>query len=580
MPGPYPLQTLAPTVGPNGIAALSYADILSSIEAAYQGIYGADVYLGSDSQDGEWLAIIAQAIFDCGQACVFVYNQFSPATSQGTGLSSVVKINGLRRELGSYSTVDLVLVGVFGTPIQAGALVGDNQNLGTTWAINENVTIPASGTITVGATCQQEGAVQAAAGTLVIVLTPTPGWINYAGAVTNPVAATPGFPVETDAQLRQRQTISTALPAETVLDAIVGNVAAVPGVLRVIGFENATSATNAYGMPPHAIAIVADGGDPIQIATAIALKKPPGIPTAGNITEVILDSQGVPANINFYALSVHQLYVLFTLQPQTGYASNTGTLAAAAIAYFVNTLDIGENSFLSRLFGPAGLTGDAATNSSGLSQSQLDDLSSTFSIPMPLGIAQARDDMAVIGGPYGTGATAAVVQNPASFSAGQTIFLQLSGGGLFGPAIVTGVTRNTVSFAPALGFGQTVSIGALIFIVGDVQVFFNEALACAPRNITLMTAPGQPSGAGGEATVPETYIDLNNNNGATLPTVGTFDGQRIGYKDNLYKASPANPLTIGGNIDSGNTGNVFVMTVAGSSVEFVWDLAAGTWRIF
>lgn len=47
--------------------------------------------------------------------CGDVYNAFSPSTAQGAGLSSVVKINGIRRKTASYSTVDLRIVGQVGT---------------------------------------------------------------------------------------------------------------------------------------------------------------------------------------------------------------------------------------------------------------------------------------------------------------------------------------------------------------------------------------------------------------------------------------------------------------------------------
>ena len=99
------LTTLAATVSSTGISAPTMDQILTSLQSSFQSIYGSDVYLGPDSQDGQWLGVLAQAIHDCNDAAIFVFNQFSPATSIGTGLSSVVKINGLIRETATNRTV-------------------------------------------------------------------------------------------------------------------------------------------------------------------------------------------------------------------------------------------------------------------------------------------------------------------------------------------------------------------------------------------------------------------------------------------------------------------------------------------
>src|SRR5258707_13075166 len=69
----------------------------------YQGSYGVDVYLADDSQDGQWISVQAQAAFDSAAQGASTYNSFSPISSQGTGLSRLVKINGLERHIPSFS---------------------------------------------------------------------------------------------------------------------------------------------------------------------------------------------------------------------------------------------------------------------------------------------------------------------------------------------------------------------------------------------------------------------------------------------------------------------------------------------
>ena len=57
----YPLPTLAATVSPTGISIPNFNDVLLSLIASYTNIYGADVVLTPDTQDYQWLAIIARS---------------------------------------------------------------------------------------------------------------------------------------------------------------------------------------------------------------------------------------------------------------------------------------------------------------------------------------------------------------------------------------------------------------------------------------------------------------------------------------------------------------------------------------
>ncbi len=352
------MATLAPQIGPDGIIAPSYADILAQLKNLYWSIYGSDANLDADTQDGQWVAVQAQAIYECGQTAVAVYNSFSPSTAQGAGLSSVVKINGIAREVPTNSEAIVTITGQAGTTINAG-IIGDSLGLGTQWNLPSVVVIPVSGTIDVTATAVDLGDITAGTGTLTVIITPTRGWQN----VTNPAAATPGEPVETDAQLRQRQTSSVSLPALTVNESIFGSLDGLPGVSRVALYENDGDATDANTVPPHSICIVIEGGDVTQIVDTIALKKTPGTGTYGDISQVVIDQNGVPDTIRFFQLSVVPLTVEIDIKPLVGYTDVIGAELEANVIAFVNALLIGEESYLSRLYTPAnvGSVGDGAT---------------------------------------------------------------------------------------------------------------------------------------------------------------------------------------------------------------------------
>lgn len=475
----FPLPSLAATVDANGITAPSLADILSSLTASYQSIYGDDTYLGPDSQDGQWLAIQAKAIFDCNSVAIAVYNQFSPATAQGVGLSSVVKINGIARLVPTFDTVNLTVIGQAGAIISNG-IVGDDVGLNTQWALPSTVVIPFSGTVTASATCTQPGAVHASAGTLTVILTPTPGWQS----VTNPADAVLGAPVESDATLRRRQSQSTAIPAQSPLDGIYGRLANLPGVQRLTIHENDTNATDGDGVPSHSIAAVVEGGDPVAIATVIAESKCPGTGTYGTITEVVVDPVGIPNTIHFYPLTLTTLGVLVFLTPLPGYVGSTAGFIQQALSNFVSNLDISEDSYLSRLWAPAGLSGDAATAATGQTQAQLDALSRTYNVTA---MAQANEHMVVTGGPYGAGSSSISVVEP-NYVAGSFIYFQLDNGARQ-VARVLSVTGDVLDLTPyAVPAGRSVTNGTPVFVAGDVAVGFNEAVESTVDDITMVVS--------------------------------------------------------------------------------------------
>lgn len=346
----------APTISETGITAPDFAAILAYLQTQYRAIYGADLYLEPDSQDGQFLAIVAQAIADSNAAAIACYNAFSPATAQGNGLSSVVKINGIARLLPSKSTVDLKVAGVAGTTITNG-IAGDAN--GNRWALPASVLIPLAGEIVVTATCTQDGAVSANAGTVTQILTPTYGWQS----VTNDSPAAEGQPVETDAELRARQSISVAVPSLTIFEGIVGSVQNLAGVTRIAGYENDTDTTDSNGIPGHSIAVIVEGGDADAIALTIADKKTPGTGTAGSIVKTVVDSVGSSHTIRFSRPIESSIKVNLTIHNLSGYSASVLPIIKQAIADYINSLKIGESVEYFAIFVPANLSneGYAAT---------------------------------------------------------------------------------------------------------------------------------------------------------------------------------------------------------------------------
>lgn len=328
-----------------GLHLADYDTIYRDLQEQFRGIYGQDVYLEPDSQDGAHLAIFALAIHNAYQFGGSVYNAFSPQTAQGAGLSRMVKINGIRRHSSSYSQAPVRIVGQAGTIIDNGIV---KDSAGKQWALPELVSIPSGGEIFSVATALEVGEIRAAAGEISEIATPKRGWQT----VTNITAAVVGNPVETDYTLRRRQSRSTALPSQALLDGITGAVENIKDVTRVRDYENDTDQTDGHGIPAHHCCYIVEGGDPQAIADAINIKKTPGAGTYGDVFSLVYDKHGVPKYIWFFRPARVDFAAVVYVRPLSGYLSSTGETIRTNLAEYANTRRIGESVLLSKLSKP------------------------------------------------------------------------------------------------------------------------------------------------------------------------------------------------------------------------------------
>ncbi len=213
------------------------------------------------------------------------------------------------------------------------------------------MTIGPGGTVIATSTCAVSGAVAAVAGSVSKINTPTRGWLS----VTNASAATVGSAAESDSELRIRQRQSVALPSLTPFAALDGAIANVTGVTRHKLYENDTGSQDANGLPAHSVAAIVDGGDVNAIAQVIQSKKGQGVATFGSTSVTVPDAWQNPHTISFSRSSPVPVFVAITLKVFQGYTTQVGNDIKKAIADYVNSLDIGDDLLLSRIYSPANL---------------------------------------------------------------------------------------------------------------------------------------------------------------------------------------------------------------------------------
>jgi hypothetical protein len=254
--------------------------------------------LDPSTPDGLKMAHDAEIFYSLDETLQQAYNSKDPNKAKRTDLDIVCSLTGTVRSSGSGSSVQLTLTATAGTVIYAGNQF-ESPVTGSRWTTDQTVTADVSNTAIVNATCTVVGPTQADAATITRIIDVVAGL----SAVTNVSPATPGTDAQTDEQLRVTRATAVGKPGNNQIDSMLGELFGVEGVRRAKVYENdtnsaAVSADNPYGLPPHSIAAIIDGGTDDDVAMAIYLKKNPGalLYQAGTPFQVTVTSPKYPSN--------------------------------------------------------------------------------------------------------------------------------------------------------------------------------------------------------------------------------------------------------------------------------------------
>ena len=332
-----------PYVDAAGLHINTYQDILALFANSVQSANGSIVYLAPQVSDYQLISSEALAAFDAEQAAQLAYNQRSILTAIGSGLDALGSNINVPRKAAAFSTAQVTVTGTPNTTIQAGVA---QDNSGVLWSLTPNITIPNAGSISVTATCQTLGAVQALPNTIDIIGTPTRGW----NSVTNAASAVVGVPVERDSQYRGRLMLSAAINSRTLLAGTQARIVALPNVTRALCIDNKTNVTDSVtGTPAHSVSCVVEGGDSYQIASTIAGNNNYALPngstpsTSGSTSVVFTDPYtSQQTTIGFYRPTYVQPYVTVNISALIGYTSQVPLMIAQNIVTYLNSLRIGQ----------------------------------------------------------------------------------------------------------------------------------------------------------------------------------------------------------------------------------------------
>ena len=162
-------------------------------------------------------------------------NGIDPAFASGRMQDAIARIYFLTRNPAVSTTVTGSCVGLAGTIIPVGAQAADQA--GNLYLCTGAGTIPAGGSVDLSFACAITGPIACPTARLTSIYQAIPGW----DSITNAAPGVLGNDVETRAAFEYRRAKSVAVNGQGFLDAVLGSVLAVPGVLDAFAIENTSS---------------------------------------------------------------------------------------------------------------------------------------------------------------------------------------------------------------------------------------------------------------------------------------------------------------------------------------------------
>lgn len=333
----------------NGLTVNTLPEEIEILNTGLQGIYGTDINLDSNSQDGQFVNIEGQIIVDQLELLVQINAGFDPDRAIGRILDERVAINNIARAGGTFTIQPITLIidrtvalqgldAEFNNINGVGFTVQDNA--GNQFILVDSETFTA-GTYSRNFRAQQIGQVETIVDTITNAVTIVIGVIS----INNPSGTLEiGQNEETDAQLRVRRQRSVSINSAGYLNGLIGATLALDGVTEVRAYENVTNSSDGDGIPAHSIWLIVEGGANTDIGNVLYQKKSMGCGMKGSVTGTIETVNGGDFTYKFDRPTAADLYIQFEIQP------TTATLSFDMVAikqYIVDNLIYGIGQFAS-----------------------------------------------------------------------------------------------------------------------------------------------------------------------------------------------------------------------------------------
>lgn len=302
---------MTPIIDNNGIQIADFTDVLSDLEISYKEVYGDDIDLSQNTPDGQKIGIEAKVISDFNEFALALYNSFDPDFAMGVAMDKILKLNGLKRQQPTKSSVDITLVCSRTVSLPIDYKIKDSLN--QVWVIDEAKTLNA-GTHLITFYSENFGKFEALPNTINEFETIVLG----VDSVNNLLSAVAGKDEDTDEEIRIKRNNLLMRNSTSTIGGLIGKLYDICSEVKV--YENRLSTSDLVkSMNPHSLWIICDGGEIDEITQIIATETT-GCELKGAISntyvenfvrsnnEVIVINH---ENINFDRPTITDIYIRF-----------------------------------------------------------------------------------------------------------------------------------------------------------------------------------------------------------------------------------------------------------------------------
>lgn len=286
-------------LSPNGLQVNTLAEILSELEQSFKDIYGQNIVLDQNSPDAQLLNIFAQMMVSYGELLRDINAGFDPDQATGVILDQRVKLNGISRRQGSYTTVTVNLLFTGSATIKG----LDLYPLDECFQVSDSTGNIAVASVTTTGVLGDAKSVVFRAKEYGELVFPSNSIVKINTTVNNvslnnpsndaTIPADVGKDEESDTELKIRREIAAQRKtAFGTVDALQTQLANIEGITYADVQENDTDSA-VVGIPAHGIWIILKGvATNEEIANVIYNYRVLGTPMKGTVTQNVTRPNG------------------------------------------------------------------------------------------------------------------------------------------------------------------------------------------------------------------------------------------------------------------------------------------------
>lgn len=272
------------TWGDRGFVAPSGPAVLAGVQGDISAAFGRNLNYNLNTPQGQLATSESAVIINVNSLFVYYTNQVDPAFATGRMQDAIARIYFLTRNPAEPTVLELECSGQLDVPIPIGASVIDGA--GNIYIATEAATIPSSGLVNLSFAALAVGPI--AIPETVEIYQAISGWDS-----ATIISGTVGQNTESRSQFEARRRQTVAANAVGILDAVLGAVLKVPGVLDAFVTENDEAfpvVERGFQLSANSIYVAVVGGAADAVARAIWSKKAPGCAYNGNTTVEVEDT--------------------------------------------------------------------------------------------------------------------------------------------------------------------------------------------------------------------------------------------------------------------------------------------------